>query len=101
MITPKDYLSASSDLQEVLRLDPNVREAELELEVVTGLLRQSLMDNPVHTSRVKQVLCITLTLQMRDLSFILVIIMQHKVRVVRPAEDVKIFAGSEQFGDKV
>uniref|UniRef100_A0A3Q3A3H3 Sperm associated antigen 1a n=1 Tax=Kryptolebias marmoratus TaxID=37003 RepID=A0A3Q3A3H3_KRYMA len=41
----KDYLSASSDLQEVLQLDPKVREAEQELEVVTGLLRQSLMDN--------------------------------------------------------
>ncbi|XP_041868320.1 sperm-associated antigen 1A [Melanotaenia boesemani] len=40
----QDYLSASSDLQEVLQLDPNVREAEQELEVVTGLLRQSLMD---------------------------------------------------------
>lgn len=48
----QDYLSASSDLQEVLRLDPNVREAEQELEVVTGLLRQSLMDNTVHTPRV-------------------------------------------------
>ncbi|CAF99339.1 unnamed protein product, partial [Tetraodon nigroviridis] len=35
----QDYLSASSDLQEVLQLDPNVREAEQELETVTGLLR--------------------------------------------------------------
>ncbi|XP_061754317.1 sperm-associated antigen 1A isoform X2 [Nerophis ophidion] len=41
----QDYLSASSDLQEVLELDPNVREAEAELLVVTGLLRQSLMDD--------------------------------------------------------
>ncbi|RVE67025.1 hypothetical protein OJAV_G00113220 [Oryzias javanicus] len=41
----QDYLSASSDLQEVLQLDPNVREAEQELEEVTGLLRQSLMEN--------------------------------------------------------
>ncbi|XP_006788159.1 sperm-associated antigen 1A [Neolamprologus brichardi] len=48
----QDYLSASSDLQEVLRLDPNVREAEQELEVVTGLLRQSLMDSTVRTPRV-------------------------------------------------
>ncbi|XP_024863028.1 sperm-associated antigen 1A isoform X2 [Kryptolebias marmoratus] len=47
----KDYLSASSDLQEVLQLDPKVREAEQELEVVTGLLRQSLMDNSAHTPR--------------------------------------------------
>nr|XP_020453171.1 sperm-associated antigen 1A-like isoform X1 [Monopterus albus]XP_020453172.1 sperm-associated antigen 1A-like isoform X1 [Monopterus albus] len=45
----QDYLSASSDLQEVLQLDPNVQEAEQELEVVTGLLRQSLMDNVTHT----------------------------------------------------
>uniref|UniRef100_A0A1A8JI73 Sperm associated antigen 1a n=1 Tax=Nothobranchius kuhntae TaxID=321403 RepID=A0A1A8JI73_NOTKU len=48
----QDYLSASSDLQEVLQLDPNIREAEQELEVVTGLLRQSLMDNAAHTRRV-------------------------------------------------
>lgn len=48
----QDYLSASSDLQEVLQLDPKVREAEQELEVVTGLLRQSLMDNSAHTTRV-------------------------------------------------
>lgn len=41
----QDYLSASSDLQEVLQLDPNVREAEQELEAVTCLLRQSLMEN--------------------------------------------------------
>lgn len=41
----QDYLSASSDLQEVLQLDPNVQEAEQELETVTCLLRQSLMEN--------------------------------------------------------
>ncbi len=52
----QDYLSASSDLQEVLQLDPNVREAEQELEVVTSLLRQSLMDNTAHTPRVKDCL---------------------------------------------
>ncbi|XP_045568090.1 sperm-associated antigen 1 isoform X1 [Salmo salar] len=38
----KDYLSSSSDLQEVLHQDPNVTEAEKELEEVTLLLRQSL-----------------------------------------------------------
>ncbi|XP_069031930.1 sperm-associated antigen 1A [Embiotoca jacksoni] len=48
----QDYLSASSDLQEVLQLDPKVREAEQELEVVTGLLRQSLMDNTARTPAV-------------------------------------------------
>ncbi|KAM3858496.1 sperm-associated antigen 1A [Diretmus argenteus] len=48
----QDYLSASTDLQEVLQLDPNVQEAEQELEVVTGLLRQSLMDSNAHTPRV-------------------------------------------------
>ncbi|XP_034400596.1 sperm-associated antigen 1A [Cyclopterus lumpus] len=48
----QDYLSASSDLQEVLHLDPKVQEAEQELEVVTSLLRQSLMDSTSHTPRV-------------------------------------------------
>ncbi|KAI3361487.1 hypothetical protein L3Q82_013639 [Scortum barcoo] len=38
----KDYLACSSDLQEVLQQDPNVQEAEKELEEVTLLLRQSL-----------------------------------------------------------
>ncbi|XP_029307422.1 sperm-associated antigen 1 [Cottoperca gobio] len=38
----KDYLACSSDLQEVLRQDPNVQEAEKELEEVTALLRESL-----------------------------------------------------------
>ncbi|XP_060916120.1 sperm-associated antigen 1A [Labrus mixtus] len=49
----QDYLSASSDLQEVLQLDPKVREAEQELEVVTGMLRQSLMDSTANTPRVR------------------------------------------------
>lgn len=40
----QDYLAASSDLQEVMVLDPNVHEAEQELQTVTSLLRQSLMD---------------------------------------------------------
>lgn len=38
----KDYLACTSDLQEVLHQDPNVQEAEKELEEVTALLRQSL-----------------------------------------------------------
>uniref|UniRef100_A0A8C6WRQ8 Sperm associated antigen 1 n=1 Tax=Neogobius melanostomus TaxID=47308 RepID=A0A8C6WRQ8_9GOBI len=38
----KDYVACSSDLQEVLHQDPNVQEAEKELEEVTVLLRQSL-----------------------------------------------------------
>lgn len=41
----QDYLSASTDLQEVLQLDPNVQEAEQELETVTNLLRESLLAN--------------------------------------------------------
>ncbi|XP_041648806.1 sperm-associated antigen 1-like isoform X1 [Cheilinus undulatus] len=40
----KDYLACSSDLQEVLQQDPNVQEAERELEEVTVLLRQSLVN---------------------------------------------------------
>ena len=35
-------MACSSDLQEVLQQDPNVQEAEKELEEVTVLLRQSL-----------------------------------------------------------
>ncbi|KAK1804763.1 hypothetical protein P4O66_003538 [Electrophorus voltai] len=38
-----DYLSSSADLQEVLQLDPNVQEAEKELEEVTALLKESLL----------------------------------------------------------
>ncbi|XP_062394527.1 sperm-associated antigen 1 [Sardina pilchardus] len=38
----KDYLACSTDLQEVLRLDSSVAEAERELQEVTELLRQSL-----------------------------------------------------------
>ncbi|XP_069393281.1 sperm-associated antigen 1 isoform X2 [Paralichthys olivaceus] len=38
----KDYLACTSDLQEVLQQDPNLQEAERELEEVTVLLRQSL-----------------------------------------------------------
>ncbi|XP_015235973.1 PREDICTED: sperm-associated antigen 1A-like [Cyprinodon variegatus] len=45
----QDYLSASGDLQEVLQLDPKVHEAEQELEEVTCLLRQSLIDKTEHT----------------------------------------------------
>ncbi|XP_028281034.1 sperm-associated antigen 1 isoform X2 [Parambassis ranga] len=41
----KDYVACSSDLQEVLQQDPNVQEAEKELEEVTVLLRQSLADS--------------------------------------------------------
>lgn len=41
----QDFLSASTDLQEVLQLDPNVQEAEQELEMVTNLLRESLLAN--------------------------------------------------------
>ncbi|XP_037329966.2 sperm-associated antigen 1A [Pungitius pungitius] len=48
----QDYLSASSDLQEVLHLDPKVQEAEQELELVTSLLRQSLMQSSPQTPRV-------------------------------------------------
>lgn len=47
----KDYLACSSDLQEVLRLDPNVQEAEKELEEVTVLLRQSLANASHHKPR--------------------------------------------------
>ncbi|XP_061633828.1 sperm-associated antigen 1 isoform X2 [Phyllopteryx taeniolatus] len=45
----KDYLTCSTDLQEVLRQDPTVQEAEKELEEVTILLKQSL----VHESQAK------------------------------------------------
>ena len=38
----QDYLACTSDLQVVLQQDPNLQEAERELEEVTVLLRQSL-----------------------------------------------------------
>ncbi len=44
-VFPQDYVSASTDLQEVLQLDLNVQEAEQELETVTNLLRESLLAN--------------------------------------------------------
>ncbi|XP_045082052.1 sperm-associated antigen 1 isoform X2 [Coregonus clupeaformis] len=55
----KDYLACSSDLQEVLQQDPNVAEAEKELEEVTLLLRQSLAQgspsNPRRTVPITEV----------------------------------------------
>lgn len=42
MLLHQDYVACSSDLQEVLQLDPDVPEAEKELEEVTCLLRESL-----------------------------------------------------------
>lgn len=51
-VNAQDYLAATNDLQEVLQLDPHVREAEEELEVVTGLFRQSLMDGATDKPRV-------------------------------------------------
>lgn len=47
----KDYLACSSDLQEVLQQDPNVQEAEKELEEVTVLLRESLANTSPAKSR--------------------------------------------------
>ncbi|KAM9805264.1 sperm-associated antigen 1-like isoform 3-T3 [Syngnathus typhle] len=47
----KDYLACSTDLQEVLHRDPNVQEAEKELEEVTILLKQSLVDASPTKSR--------------------------------------------------
>lgn len=41
----QDYVACSSDLQEVLQQDPNVQEAEKELEEVTALLRQTLANS--------------------------------------------------------
>ncbi|XP_077432424.1 sperm-associated antigen 1 [Vanacampus margaritifer] len=47
----KDYLACSTDLQEVLQQDPNVQEAEKELEEVTVLLQQSLVTESPAKSR--------------------------------------------------
>lgn len=46
IILRQDYLACSADLQEVLQLDPNVQEAEKELQEVTVLLRESLANAP-------------------------------------------------------
>ncbi|XP_077382018.1 sperm-associated antigen 1-like isoform X3 [Festucalex cinctus] len=47
----KDYLACSTDLQEVLQQDPNVQEAENELQEVTILLKQSLVSESPAKSR--------------------------------------------------
>ncbi|CAJ1061454.1 sperm-associated antigen 1 [Xyrichtys novacula] len=55
----KDYLACSSDLQEVLQQDPNVQEAERELEEVTVLLRQSLANANTSPAKPRRTVPIT------------------------------------------
>ncbi|XP_037641490.1 sperm-associated antigen 1-like isoform X1 [Sebastes umbrosus] len=55
----KDYLACSSDLQEVLQQDPNVQEAEKELEEVTVLLRQSLANADASQAKPRKTVPIT------------------------------------------
>ncbi|XP_049901721.1 sperm-associated antigen 1 [Epinephelus moara] len=55
----KDYLACSSDLQEVLHQDPNVQEAEKELEEVTVLLRQSLANANASPAKPRKTVPIT------------------------------------------
>ncbi|XP_059194522.1 sperm-associated antigen 1 [Centropristis striata] len=55
----KDYLACSSDLQEVLQQDPNVQEAEKELEEVTVLLRQSLANTNASPAKPRKTVPIT------------------------------------------
>lgn len=55
----QDYLSCSSDLQEVLQQDPNVQEAEKELEEVTVLLRQSLTNAGASPAKPRTIVPIT------------------------------------------
>ncbi|XP_068425516.1 sperm-associated antigen 1-like [Clinocottus analis] len=55
----KDYLACSSDLQEVLQQDPNVQEAEKELEEVTLLLRQSLAHADASPAKPRKTVAIT------------------------------------------
>lgn len=55
----QDYLACSSDLQEVLQLDPNVQEAEKELEEVTVLLRQSLVNANAPAAKPRKTVPIT------------------------------------------
>ncbi|XP_076593769.1 sperm-associated antigen 1 isoform X1 [Chaetodon auriga] len=55
----KDYLACSSDLQEVLQQDPNVQEAEKELEEVTVLLRQSLANTNTSPAKARKTVPIT------------------------------------------
>ncbi|KAM3614057.1 uncharacterized protein V6R79_009247 [Siganus canaliculatus] len=55
----KDYLACSSDLQEVLQQDPNVQEAEKELEEVTVLLRQSLANTNTSPAKARKAVPIT------------------------------------------
>lgn len=55
----QDYLACSSDLQEVLQQDPNVQEAEKELEEVTVLLRQSLANTSASPAKARKTVPIT------------------------------------------
>lgn len=55
----QDYLACSSDLQEVLQQDPNVQEAEKELEEVTVLLRQSLTNANASPAKPRKTVPIT------------------------------------------
>ncbi|KAM8735287.1 sperm-associated antigen 1 [Acanthopagrus schlegelii] len=55
----KDYLACSTDLQEVLQQDPNVQEAEKELEEVTVLLRQSLANAKASPAKNRKTVPIT------------------------------------------
>lgn len=55
----QDYLACSSDLQEVLQQDPNVQEAEKELEEVTVLLRQSLANAEASQAKPRKTVPIT------------------------------------------
>ncbi|XP_054477382.1 sperm-associated antigen 1-like [Anoplopoma fimbria] len=55
----KDYLACSADLQEVLQQDPNVQEAEKELEEVTVLLRQSLANADASPAKPRKTVPIT------------------------------------------
>lgn len=52
-------MACSSDLQEVLQQDPNVQEAERELEEVTLLLRQSLANANASPAKPRKTVPIT------------------------------------------
>lgn len=85
----QDYLACSSDLQEVLQQDPNVQEAEKELEEVTVLLRQSLANassaKPRKAVPITEVEC-TLKLEPVQISSLLLIheallLFMHKAKL--------------------
>ncbi len=90
----QDYLACSSDLQEVLQQDPNVQEAEKELEEVTVLLRQSLAKaSPAKARKTVPITEVDSPLRQNGFSFII----QHGFKSNRACALVIWRGGQQSF----